>query len=274
MFEDGKEIDTLYPAQVVLPQARGGADDRGRDPPRARPRTSTSCCGGFDLADADGRRCEIVVNPLVNWIWFGFGVLAIGTGIALLPERTFAFALAKLPAEAATTTATLLLSLLLVARRRRARRSADEPATRHADVVLRANAAREAAAARDRLHLRRLRPQHASPSAARMPCATSHEMRGELAALIDQGKIARRDHPGASSRSTAARRCSARRSTRASTASPGCSRTCVGATGAVARRLRRRCGGRASRDDAAAERAAPTDPALDERLDDELRNLD
>ena len=48
---------------------------------------------------------EIHINPLVDWIWMGFGVLAFGTGIALLPESTFAFALAKLPAEAATTDA-------------------------------------------------------------------------------------------------------------------------------------------------------------------------
>jgi hypothetical protein len=30
---------------------------------------------------------EVHINPLVNWVWFGFGILAIGTGIALLPER-------------------------------------------------------------------------------------------------------------------------------------------------------------------------------------------
>ena len=35
---------------------------------------------------------EIVVNPLVNWVWVGFGILALGTGIALLPDTVFAFA--------------------------------------------------------------------------------------------------------------------------------------------------------------------------------------
>jgi cytochrome c-type biogenesis protein CcmF len=54
---------------------------------------------------------EITVNPLVNWIWLGFAVMALGTGIVLLPERTFAFALAKFPAEVATTASTLLLML-------------------------------------------------------------------------------------------------------------------------------------------------------------------
>ncbi len=55
---------------------------------------------------------EITVNPLVNWIWFGFTILAFGTGIALLPESRFAFLAAKVPDDAATTTVLVLLFLL------------------------------------------------------------------------------------------------------------------------------------------------------------------
>ncbi|MCY0682997.1 cytochrome c-type biogenesis CcmF C-terminal domain-containing protein, partial [Klebsiella pneumoniae] len=51
---------------------------------------------------------EVHINPLVNWVWFGFGILAIGTGIALLPEASVSFALAKMPAEAVTATVLLL----------------------------------------------------------------------------------------------------------------------------------------------------------------------
>jgi cytochrome c-type biogenesis protein CcmF len=54
----------------------------------------------------------VTINPLINWIWFGFGILAIGTGIALLPERAFAFAAARLPAGAVTTSLMLILLLL------------------------------------------------------------------------------------------------------------------------------------------------------------------
>jgi cytochrome c-type biogenesis protein CcmF len=57
---------------------------------------------------------EVHINPLVNWVWFGFGILAIGTGIALLPEASMSFAMAKVPAEAVTATL-LLLSLLVPA---------------------------------------------------------------------------------------------------------------------------------------------------------------
>src|SRR5438067_1683220 len=69
--------------------------------------------GTFDLADQSAT-LQLVVNPLVNWIWVGFGVMAIGTGIALLPERSFAFALSTLPADAAAATGTIALLLILI----------------------------------------------------------------------------------------------------------------------------------------------------------------
>lgn len=49
---------------------------------------------------------EVHINPLVNWIWLGFSILALGTGIALMPDSVFSFAVGRLPMEA---TATLLL---------------------------------------------------------------------------------------------------------------------------------------------------------------------
>ena len=51
----------------------------------------------------------IKVNPLVNWIWLGVGILAIGAFISLLPERTFAFATASVPQGAVTTSMVLLM---------------------------------------------------------------------------------------------------------------------------------------------------------------------
>ncbi len=66
----------------------------------------------FDLKDQSAS-LHVVINPLVNWIWVGFGIIALGTGIALLPERAYSFAVARLPAEAATTT-TVMLVLLIV----------------------------------------------------------------------------------------------------------------------------------------------------------------
>ncbi len=57
---------------------------------------------------------EIVINPLVNWIWFGFGIMALGTGIALLPERSLALGLSKVPEGAATTSVVVLLAIGLL----------------------------------------------------------------------------------------------------------------------------------------------------------------
>jgi cytochrome c-type biogenesis protein CcmF len=65
----------------------------------------------FQVADQTAN-LEIVVNPLVNWIWLGFAVMALGTGIVLLPERTFAFAMAKFPAPEVATTALMILVML------------------------------------------------------------------------------------------------------------------------------------------------------------------
>jgi cytochrome c-type biogenesis protein CcmF len=55
---------------------------------------------------------EVHINPLVNWVWFGFGILAVGTGIALLPEASLSFAVAKIPADAVTASVVLLVMLL------------------------------------------------------------------------------------------------------------------------------------------------------------------
>jgi len=45
-------------------------------------------------------------------VWLGFGLMAIGVGIALLPEAAFSFAMAPVPANAATT-ALILLAVVL-----------------------------------------------------------------------------------------------------------------------------------------------------------------
>ena len=61
----------------------------------------------YDLADQSAT-FQVTVNPLVNWIWFGFAIMALGTGIALLPESAFEFATDKVPAGAATTSMLIL----------------------------------------------------------------------------------------------------------------------------------------------------------------------
>ena len=87
---------------------------------------------GYDV-QSQSVTLQVFINPLVSWIWVGFGVLAMGTILALLPERTFAFALNKVPASAATTTSALLLiGVLLLGPAAVA--SAQEPAPEHKHV--------------------------------------------------------------------------------------------------------------------------------------------
>jgi cytochrome c-type biogenesis protein CcmF len=83
-FKDGKEIDHLRPAKwffhgheseptTEVAIRRGPAEDL------------YVTLGNYDLAEGNVT-LKLVVNPVVDWIWFGFMLLAIGTGIALLPD--------------------------------------------------------------------------------------------------------------------------------------------------------------------------------------------
>jgi cytochrome c-type biogenesis protein CcmF len=98
--EDGKALGTMYPARWFFRKheeqpttevaiRRTVAEDLYLVMP------------AYDVND-QSMSLQVVVTPLVNWIWFGFGILVLGTGIALLPERAFAFALGRVPAEAGT----------------------------------------------------------------------------------------------------------------------------------------------------------------------------
>jgi cytochrome c-type biogenesis protein CcmF len=109
VLKDGRQFDRMYPAKWFF---RKHED---------QPTTEVAIRRGFahdvylTLAafelDEQSASMEININPLVNWIWVGFGVMAMGTFIALLPEQAFAFALTRVPAGAAATT-TLLLALV------------------------------------------------------------------------------------------------------------------------------------------------------------------
>ncbi len=112
VFENGREIARMYPAKwfyrhheeeptTEVAIRRTFAEDLYIVMPASEMKDQSASF-------------HIVINPLVNWIWLGFAVIAIGTVIALLPERTYSFAVAKLPADIATGTTTLLLVGLLL----------------------------------------------------------------------------------------------------------------------------------------------------------------
>ena len=219
---------------AVSGEVGASASTRASRRPRSRsaarsPRTCTSCSARQPSARGpDRRRLQIVVNPLVNWIWFGFGIMALGTGIALLPERAFSFALAKLPAEAAATTTalSLLLAMLLFGGTTLSAQQGMGGAGRSEHPVLVLRAQRRS---RSSCSTRSSAP--AAPAATQTiaecrkdPCGTSHEMRGRARRAASTRARPTTRSSRRSSPSTAARRCSARRSTRASTGWRGCSR--------------------------------------------------
>jgi cytochrome c-type biogenesis protein CcmF len=68
--------------------------------------------GNYDLANGTAAM-KVVINPLVDWIWCGFMLLALGTGIALLPESVLSPIAVRLPAGATARDGAALLVLLV-----------------------------------------------------------------------------------------------------------------------------------------------------------------
>jgi cytochrome c-type biogenesis protein CcmF len=109
VLKNGQPFDTMYPAKwfwfksdqptTEVAIRRGFAED------------VYVVLAAFDNA-TQSATLDVTIAPLVNWIWAGFGILAIGILIALLPETVFAFATVKVPSNAATTSL-LLLALAL-----------------------------------------------------------------------------------------------------------------------------------------------------------------
>jgi cytochrome c-type biogenesis protein CcmF len=157
---------------------------------RTLPEDLYATLGGFDLSDQSAT-LELVVNPLVDWVWLGFGVLALGTGIALLPERMYSFAVADVssPAEAiATTTGAILLAIVLLG-----------GTTLSAQSGMGSTDSQTQTSYFPRNDLeRQLQHEivctcgscgHATIAECRKdPCSVSHQMRAELAGFIDEGK--------------------------------------------------------------------------------------
>jgi cytochrome c-type biogenesis protein CcmF len=111
-LRDGKEVSKLYPARWFF---------RGReDEPTTEVAIRRALSGdlyivmpAYDVAQQSAT-LEITVTPLVNWVWIAFGVLAFGTFIALMPETAFAFAVRSVPANATRAAGTWLVLLAIV----------------------------------------------------------------------------------------------------------------------------------------------------------------
>jgi cytochrome c-type biogenesis protein CcmF len=112
VFKGGKQIDTMYPAKAFFRKHQSEPPRTDAAIRRTVPEDLYLVLASFDLG-TQTISLNVVVNPLVNWVWMGFGMLAFGTGIALLPESSFSFALAKVASPEAAATAALVLALML-----------------------------------------------------------------------------------------------------------------------------------------------------------------
>jgi cytochrome c-type biogenesis protein CcmH/NrfF len=273
VFVDGKQIDSLYPAKWAFRNHEN------------EPTTEVAIRRTFaedlyivlafqpsDLATQTAT-LQIVVNPLVNWIWFGFGIMALGTGIALLPERAYSFALAKMPATEAATTAVTLLALLLVSGGRlsaQAGMGPTGPAGVNVQTSYYARTEFEKKMQHEIVCTCGTCGHQTIAECRKDPCGTSHQMREELAAYIDKGM----------DRDQIIQAFITKYDSEEMLGAPidkGFSRLAwlfpylVGATSAVAIGF---AAVKWSRKPEEPVEAAPVDSALDERIDDELRDLD
>jgi len=183
VLQDGKQIDNLYPARWVFHRHEDSpttevAIRRGlwEDLYIVLPATDPT------MMAAQTATLQIVVNPLVNWIWLGFGIIAFGTMIALLPEKVYAFAAAKSPADAAGATAALLLAVALSSASLSAQTTHD-PNASTAPIV--ATSELEKQMRRELVCICGDCPHY---PLSECTCGTAAEMRGELAQQIALGK--------------------------------------------------------------------------------------
>ena len=95
MTRDGKTLGELSPAKWFYRQHEDEPTTEV-EIRRGPARTSTSCSTA-STSSGQSATLHVVVNPLVNWIWLGFGCWRSGPIIALLPEKVFAVALARVP---------------------------------------------------------------------------------------------------------------------------------------------------------------------------------
>ena len=263
VFEDGKEIGTMQPARWFY--AKREEEPTTEVAIRRAPGEDLYIVltPDFDAATQKATYA-VTVNPLVNWIWVGFGILAVGSIIALLPEATFATAMAKMPAGAAT--ATMLLIMLLPSTLRAQHIEAPQYAPTVPQTQLEKELQREIICMCGTCGRKRI---------GECTCGLAAQMRAEVAQMVAQGRSREQVYQFYMSKYGS-------QEPLASPINKGFNRLAwlfpyvMGASGAfmvglVAFRWSRRSSHEAQADELTTN---TDDPKLQQRLDDELRDLD
>lgn len=289
VLEGGRELGELYPGRWYYRKY----EQEPTTEVAMRRRLSEDVyvvLAAYDMSDQSAT-FQVTVNPLVNWIWFGFALLAFGTGIALLPESRFAFLAGRAgeevgAASGATTTMLVLTAALSgIAAPAQAQVGAP-PESYTATTPLESELQRRlvcmcgSCPPYTLADCRCSEPPRYAPAAAdgsqRIVAAGAEFMRGQLREQIEAGRGEREilDYFIAAYGSQAPL---------GAPLDEGFNRLawlfpylvgfgCLVGVGGVAVRWSRR--GRAVSGEVAAQASEPIDAALDARLDDELRNLD
>ena len=180
VFRDGEQVGEMFPARWFFRK------HESEPTTEVAIRRSVSedlyiTLAQYDIGDQSAS-FQVTVNPLVNWVWFGFGILALGTGIALLPESAFAFVTARVPAGASTAmTMFFVLALALggLGATVRAQVAEPTPLSFVTDSELEAELQQELVCVCGTCPHKTL---------ADCSCPTAAYMRGELKTQLSQGK--------------------------------------------------------------------------------------
>jgi cytochrome c-type biogenesis protein CcmF len=106
--EDGTALGTMEPAKWFFTKSRDGQPTTEVAIRRGFWQDLYIVLAGYEAADQSATYA-VTVNPLVNWVWLGFAIMAFGTILAMMPEKAFAIAAAKVPSGAATASMILVL---------------------------------------------------------------------------------------------------------------------------------------------------------------------
>ncbi len=269
--KDGQPYEVMHPAKWAFHHHEEEPPTSEVEIKRTLAEDLYVVLNGYEVEPAQLANVKVVVNPLVDWIWLGFLLLAAGTFIAYMPDRAYAIAARGIAPGKAAATVLIFVCLSGVAHAQ----TADHAMGRANDPALARNDGERALFKQIVCQCGTCGRQVLSECT----CGTAAEMRRKIQSLLDAGKTPEQvieyelaTYPGQSALVVPLDKGFNRL---AWLVPYGLALLGVGALVTVARRLSKKSA--AERSVAAATTApAPSaeDAALAERLDDELDELD
>jgi len=191
---DGKVIDHLRPAKWFFHNHESEPTTEVAIR-RAPAEDLYLTLGNYDLAEGNVT-LKLVVNPVVDWIWFGFMLLAIGTGVALMPDAVLERLTAGVTSPAsrqASTTGMVLLAAMGVGAATLGSRPAHAQSAPAADMVQATEDAPEPVGADENWLVRNIICQCGSCRHSLLECESDGcghavQERIEIRQLLNQGR--------------------------------------------------------------------------------------